>query len=243
VDKQVGSQPLVEQLGLAVQLPAHETFSTYHAGSNAGVVATLREFIAGDTGSVVSAAPWCVLTGGQGVGKSHLLHAICAEKNPVMYLGLDEVANAMPPQILDGLDHYSFVCIDDIDRVVQTEAWCLALFNLINRVSDGHQTRIIFTAKQPATHLSVCLPDLRSRLQWGLTLNLQQLTDSDKVRALQIHAQARGLQLAGDVAQFLLQRLSRSIPELLTHLETLDRASIAAQRRLTIPFVKRVLAI
>jgi len=44
-----------------------------------------------------------------------------------------------------------------------------------------------------------------------------------------------------DVAQYLLRHHSRDIVELIALLQKLDKASMAAQRRLTIPFVRQIL--
>lgn len=52
-----------------------------------------------------------------------------------------------------------------------------------------------------------------------------------------------GLELREDTALFMVQRLGRDLVSLIDCLERLDKASIAAQRKLTIPFVKAVLAI
>jgi DnaA family protein len=87
------------------------------------------------------------------------------------------------------------------------------------------------------------LEDLRSRLQWGLTYQVHSLTDEDKQQALQMRARARGLELSDDVAQYIIQRLPRDTNELFWQLARLDHASLAEQRKLTIPFVKKVLAI
>ena len=46
-----------------------------------------------------------------------------------------------------------------------------------------------------------------------------------------------------DVARFLLNRSSRDMKTLIATLDRLDQASISAQRRLTIPFVKETLSL
>lgn len=74
-------------------------------------------------------------------------------------------------------------------------------------------------------------------------MQLHALNDADKVRALQVRARAMGLELREDTALFMVQRLGRDLVSLIDCLERLDKASIAAQRKLTIPFVKAVLAI
>ncbi|STM09925.1 DnaA-like protein hda [Escherichia coli] len=48
-------------------------------------------------------------------------------------------------------------------------------------------------------------------------------------------------ELPEDVGRFLLKRLDREMRTLFMTLDQLDRASITAQRKLTIPFVKEIL--
>jgi DnaA family protein len=72
---------------------------------------------------------------------------------------------------------------------------------------------------------------------------VHNLSDEDKQQALQMRARARGLELGDEVAQYIIQRLPRDTNELFWQLQRLDHASLAEQRKLTIPFVKKVLAI
>ncbi|MGW8310551.1 MAG: HdaA/DnaA family protein, partial [Thiogranum sp.] len=54
-------------------------------------------------------------------------------------------------------------------------------------------------------------------------------------------AEQRGFELPEDTGRYLLRRLPRDLPALMKLLERLDTASLAAQRKLTVPFVKSVL--
>ena len=67
------------------------------------------------------------------------------------------------------------------------------------------------------------------------------MTDVLKQQALISHAQSRGLILPEEVAQYLLRHYSRDMPSLMLVLKRLDKASLQAQRRLTIPFVREVI--
>ena len=75
----------------------------------------------------------------------------------------------------------------------------------------------------------------------GQIYKLQPLSDEDKLQALQLRARLRGFELPEDVGRFLLKRLDREMRTLFMTLDQLDRASITAQRKLTIPFVKEIL--
>ncbi|HKJ77017.1 MAG TPA: DnaA/Hda family protein, partial [Gammaproteobacteria bacterium] len=83
------------------------------------------------------------------------------------------------------------------------------------------------------------LPDLVSRLGWGLIFHVRPLSDEQMIDALQLRARQRGLDLPADVARYLLRHYRRDMTSLASLLERLDHASLVAQRRLTIPFVKQ----
>jgi DnaA family protein len=73
--------------------------------------------------------------------------------------------------------------------------------------------------------------------------HVQPLADTDRVRALQLRASMRGLDLPVETANYLLTRRKRDMASLYALLDRLDLESLKAQRRLTIPFVKTVLVV
>jgi DnaA-homolog protein len=85
------------------------------------------------------------------------------------------------------------------------------------------------------------LADLASRLNGGVVLTLQALDEQEQLAALQLRAQLRGFELPEETGQFLLRRLPRNMTALCNFLDELDAASLVAQRRLTVPFVKAVM--
>ena len=92
-------------------------------------------------------------------------------------------------------------------------------------------------------NMPIELLDLRSRLNCGLVIQINELNDPEKIKTLQLHAQQRGLTLPTSVGHFLLKRCARNMHDLLKLLDKLDEASLIAQRKLTIPFVKKTLLI
>ena len=70
---------------------------------------------------------------------------------------------------------------------------------------------------------------------------MQVLVDDDKKRALKLRAVTRGFDLPDEVGDYLLRYFPRDMHALFALLDHLDTASVVAQRRLTIPFVKTVL--
>jgi len=94
----------------------------------------------------------------------------------------------------------------------------------------------------PPAQLNFTLPDLASRLSWGVTLRLQRPGEADTRQILQMKSRSLGLEMPDAVARFLMNHAQRDLPALTTLLERLDRASLAAQRRLTVPFVRGLIS-
>lgn len=232
----------VSQLTLSVQLPDDETFSSFQSESNQQVVQQLKHYLQQISESHKKVHS-LYLFGLTGVGKSHLLHASCAYADTLgvtsLCLSFSELTQ-LSVDVLAGLENIDLVCLDDIQLIAGNTEWQQAVFDLYNRMVEQNKCLII-TGDQSVAQLNISLPDLVSRLSWGLTEQLKPLSDKEKSFALQYRAQQRGLFISDDVASFLINRLSRDMTSLLAALEQLDQASIREQRRITIPFVKDIL--
>ena len=228
------------QLSLPLYLPDDETFARFYSGENSSLLAALQGALQQEHGTYI------YFWSREGGGRSHLLHAACAELSQrgeaVGYVPLDKRAYFVP-EVLDGMEQLSLVCIDNIECIAGEEEWEMAIFNLYNRILETGRTRLLITGDRPPRQLNLRLPDLASRLDWGQIYKLQPLGDEDKLLALQLRSKLRGFELPEDVGRFLLKRLDREMRTLFMTLDQLDRASITAQRKLTIPFVKEILSL
>lgn len=227
----------MQQLPLQLLPKEGCTFNSFFAGSNHLVFEILKNIF--DAGSEQQIYIWAA----QGRGKSHLLQAAChaasARGLTASYLPLAQMPG-VTPDILEGIEQLDLVAIDDLDSILGQADWEHALFALIN-LSRTSEVRLLFAAEKNPAVQDLILPDLRSRLTWGPVFNLQALTDDEKQAALQWRAQARGLELPDNVANYLIEHCPRDLFALFESIDTLDQASLAQQRRLTIPFVKQVL--
>lgn len=226
------------QLSLPLYLPDDETFASFWPGGNTSLLAALKDALHQSHGS------YFYFWAREGSGRSHLLHAACAEMSAqsaaVGYVPLDK-RTWFVPEVLDGMEQLALVCIDNIECIAGESAWEMAIFDLYNRILETGKTRLLITSDRPPRQLHLQLPDLASRLDWGQIYKLQPLSDDDKLQALQLRAGQRGFELPEDVGRFMLKRLDRQMRTLFQTLDELDRASITAQRKLTIPFVKEIL--
>ncbi|MDD3650017.1 DnaA regulatory inactivator Hda [Immundisolibacter sp.] len=185
------------------------------------------------------------LWGSPASGKTHLLHAAlaaaAAHDQRAAYLPLRELRAAGAVQAVSAFEQFDLVCVDDLDAVAGDEAAELALFHLYDRLRAAGG-RLIVTASATPAALGLHRPELRSRLGWGVVCHLEPLGDADKRTLLLRRAAEQGLTLAEPVADYLLRHHSRDLRDLLTTLDRLERATLAAQRHPTLPFVRELLA-
>jgi DnaA family protein len=227
------------QLPLGIKLRDEATFANFYAGPNAAAMSAVRALATPGDNSSTQIYLW----GATGSGRSHLLQAACHEAaasgSLAMYLPLEEVLGH-DASIFEGMEQFDLLCLDQIDALVGDADWEEALFHLYNRLSEAGGKMLLAASAAPRS-LGVSLPDLASRLGWGVVFQLHSLSDEDKQHMLQLRASLRGLQLSDEVARYILSRGARGMGELFDALERLDQASLQAQHRLTIPFVKRVM--
>ena len=229
-----------EQLALNLRLRDASSFENYFVARNREAVERLQHAVQ-DLGSAPHLpASWLYLWGEPGTGKTHLLEAACRaaqERGLVpLYVPLAEKVN-FTTALLEDVEQAPLVCVDDIDAVAGDAAWEAALFALYERLR-AHGGMLVLAARTSPAAIGLKLADLATRLAAGLVYQLQPLTDAEKIAALRLRAQRRGLEMTEEVANYLLTRFPRDLHSLFALLDKLDGATLAAQRRLTIPFLR-----
>lgn len=225
----------MKQLPLGVRWPNQSTFANFLAGPNRQVVQEMR--------ALEERARVLWIWGPAASGKTHLLQAVCNEAGAAGrragYFPLDPPAGLSPAAIA-GCEQLDVVCLDDIDHAAGSSEWESALFSLYNALVE-QQRSVVIAASVPPANLRWRLADLGSRMNAALVLALRPLQEREQLAALGLHASARGLELPEETANYLMTRFPRDLRTLCGLLDTLDTASLAAQRRLTVPFIKQVI--
>jgi DnaA family protein len=230
-------QGLSNQLTLGVGLKDEATFLNYFAGKNSLLVEELKKSARGSSERVI------YFYGSGGQGSTHLLQACCHEANQnglsSVYIPLADLID-FSPAIFEGMELLDLVCIDDVHVIAGKPQWEEAFFHAYNRIHDvgGH---LVVTANALPKSLGLVLPDVVSRLSSGIVFQLQALTDDEKLHVLIMRAERRGMTLSEEVGKFILTHCPRHMSTLFAALDALDKVSLAAQRKLTVPFVKKVL--
>lgn len=225
------------QLPLGVRLLETATLENLAPGANA-------QALAAATALATETAVNVYLAGPAGTGKSHVLQAVSRKATQTgqrsAYLPLNELTG-QPPALLQGLHQFDLLCLDELEAVAGLRAWEEGLVGLFDQIRLAGGV-VLAAGRYVPGKLGLELRDLSSRLAWGQIYTLRELGDEDKCGVLRQRAWQRGLQMSAEVADYLLRRGARDLPSLLLTLDRLDHASLAAQRRLTIPFVRQVLS-
>lgn len=235
------------QLSLPIHQIDDETLDNFYAENSFALLDLLRQ----NFDEVRQ--PFFYVWGGKSSGKSHLLKAVSnhylLNGKATSYIPLEKSAY-FSPAVLDNADQLDLLCLDDVQAIVGNEEWEQAIFNLFNQFreqqglfSQGKKTLLLISADGPPNQLGIVREDLSSRLMWGGIHHLREMSDEQKRVILQRKAHSKGLELPDEVVNFLLKRLDRDLKELQKTLDLLDRASLQAQRKLTLPFVKSVLGL
>ncbi|OAI02817.1 DnaA regulatory inactivator Hda [Methylomonas methanica] len=226
------------QVPLQFEFQNDQTFASFFPGNNAEIVTQLQALAT--NGQEQQIFIW----GDAGSGKSHLLQACCQQaklvgKDP-FYLAFD-ADNLPAPTLLEGLEDLELVCFDNIQTLADHSDWEHALFAFYNTHRQNNH-KLLLTADCPPKFLSFALPDLKTRMAWGLTLKIQPLRDDQLIEALTYKAHFLGFDIPPAVGRFLLNHYVHDLAALWLLLDKIDRATLAAQRKLTIPFLKQILA-
>lgn len=224
------------QLVLGVQLPDSATLSAFVGRTNADARAAVSELVEGRGERLF-------IAGSHDCGKTHLLQAACRaigeSGRRSVYLPLARI-EASIGSLLEGLADMDCVCVDDVQAIAGDREAELALLGLSDQLR-ARGARLLAAGSAAPRELELTLPDLASRLSWGGVVYCRPLDENDRRLLLTSRAAQRGMEMPEATARWMIKHGDAEVAALMAALDTLDRASLSAHRRLTIPFVKQAL--
>lgn len=226
------------QIPLQLEPPRPDRFDEYVTGANGPAVQAVRHLL-DEPGAAL------FLSGPEGSGKSHLMNALCHAARErdmaAFYIALKRLPEAAAAG-LEGLQVLDLVCVDDIDRAAGNAAWEGALFRCFNEVRAAGG-RLLVASREPLASLEFGLPDLASRLAWGVQLKLQLPDDEGKRAILLQRARSLHIELPEDVQTYVLRKSRRDMATLLKVVEGLKDAAFTGKRRITVPLAREVIRV
>jgi len=165
--------------------------------------------------------------GGVGLGKTHLLQAICQkvlEKNNdarILYLSCDSFINQFINSVETGdMNHFrqryrnvDVLVIDDIHFLRGRDRTQEEFFHTFNTLYQNHK-QIILSADCPPSEIPELEDRLISRFNWGLVARIEKPCYETRVAILKKKAKMRGLELADDVICYIAAKVENNTREL-----------------------------
>lgn len=227
---------MTRQIPLDLRWPPHQRLDAFWPGANVTALQGVIDLVEGGKG-------WLYLHGASGTGKSHLLIGACRaaieSHRDARYVSLARLP-APRNEAIAGIDTRGLLAIDDVQVIAGDREAERALFDLYNR-AQSTDAGMLFAACAPPAEIGICLPDLVSRLAMCTQHALRPLDDAGRRAMLRVLAGRLGLRLDDEVLDWWFARQPRDPASLVALLQRVDRASLAAQRRITIPFLRELL--
>jgi chromosomal replication initiator protein len=165
--------------------------------------------------------------GNVGLGKSHLLQAIChtvLKRDPnarVLYMSCEDFTNAFIQAIqnhqLDVFRDYhrtaDVLVIDDVQFLANKDKTQDEFFHTFNALYDA-QKQIVLSSDRPPVEIPTIEDRLVSRFKWGLVAEVEAPCFDTRVAIVRRKAKGRGVDLPEDVAALLAERVTTNIREL-----------------------------
>ena len=210
----------MQQLLLDIRPPAVPDLTRFVTGHNHELMAQLRAMLEG-----LACERMVYVWGEPGSGKTYLLHAwayACRARGmSVATPGQGEAQAVIADHADDWDEAQQYAAFADYNRVREAGGLWLAAGQL------------------PPAELPL-IPELRTRLGWGLVFQVSGLNDNEKRAALAQHADRLGFRLEPQVADYLLNHYPRDMGNLLRVLEALDRLSLETRRPITLPLLRQL---
>src|SRR4051812_6483513 len=167
------------------------------------------------------------LHGGVGLGKTHLLQAICQavlerqHDARIVYLSCDSFINQFIQAVQHGdmstfryrYRHVDVLVIDDIHFLRGHDRTQEEFFHTFNTLYQGNK-QIILSADAPPSEIPELEERLVSRFNWGLVARVEKPCYETRVAIIQKKAKLRGLELPDDVICYVGSKVENNTREL-----------------------------
>ncbi|BCJ96960.1 chromosomal replication initiator protein DnaA [Anaerocolumna chitinilytica] len=223
--------------GLSFLNPRY-TFDTFVVGANNNLAHAASLAVAESPAEIYNPL---FIYGGVGLGKTHLMHSIAhyiLEQNPnskVMYVTSEKFTNELiesirnvnttPTEFREKYRNIDVLLIDDIQFIIGKESTQEEFFHTFNTLHESKK-QIIISSDKPPKDILTLEERLRSRFEWGLTVDIQSPDYETRMAILKKKEELDGLQIDNEVMKYIATNVKSNIRELegaLTKIVALSR--------------------
>jgi chromosomal replication initiator protein len=180
-----------------------------------------------ESAGIVGGSNPLFLYGGVGLGKTHLMHAIglhIRKNSPhkkVLYLSAEKfmyqfIRALRDKDIVSFKDYFRSVdilMVDDIQFICGKNSTQEEFFHTFNALIDSKKQLVLSGDRSPSS-LDGLEERVRSRLGWGLVIDINTTTYELRLGILQAKVEKMGVEVSGEVLEFLARKITSNIREL-----------------------------
>jgi len=248
-EKSIGAAP---DLKSTFNLKPHYTFENFIVGPSNRHAHAYCQAVAESPAKTYNPL---FIYGGVGLGKTHLMQAIChyiRNKNPgnikICYITSEKFTN----ELIDAIQHHStnafrqryrhvdVLVIDDVHFIAGKESTQEEFFHTFNTLHDAHK-QIIISSDRPPKEISNLQDRLVSRFSWGLTTDIQPPDLETRIAILKKKIEREPISVPDEVIYFIAQLIKTNIRELEGALIRIIANSLLEEEPVTLDCAKAVL--
>ncbi|MCX4268180.1 MAG: chromosomal replication initiator protein DnaA [Lachnospiraceae bacterium] len=230
------------------------TFDTFVVGTNNSFAHAASLAVAESPGEIYNPL---FIYGGVGLGKTHLMHSIAhfiLERNPrtrVLYVTSEKFTNEIIDAIRkkDDISTIQFrekyrnvdvLLIDDIQFIIGKEATQEEFFHTFNALHESKK-QIIISSDKPPKDIETLEERLRSRFEWGLTVDIQSPNYETRMAILHKKAELENYRIDNEIIEYIANNIKSNIRELEGALTKIHAYSSLSSQKLTVELAEEVL--
>ena len=200
---------------------------------------TFDTFIVGPSNKFAHAASMAVATkpaalynplfiyGNSGLGKTHLLYAICNEISTrfpemnIIYIKGDDFTNEIieairkgtTPEFRQKYRQADALLVDDIQFIAGKDSTQEEFFHTFNTLYEAKK-QIVLTSDRPPKDIATLEDRLKTRFEWGLTADIQPPDFETRIAIIKRKAELLDIVVPDNVSEYIANKLKSNIRQL-----------------------------
>jgi chromosomal replication initiator protein len=251
VDHQKESSPRPKRSSPELRLNPDYTFENFVVGPSNRLAHASCVAVSQSLGNTYNPL---FLYGNSGLGKTHLLHAVCCEVRQrldgavIQFLSCEEFVNRFIRAIQEGnsagfqsqFRTVDALVIDDVQFLREREQSQEEFFHTFNALYNNSK-QIILSADSPPGKIPSLEERLISRFNWGLVARIDPPSYETRVAIVQKKAHLRSLSIPDEIAEYIARKVQANIRELEGALTSLYAMAITAGKEITLELAQTAL--
>ena len=230
------------------------TFDTFVVGANNNLAHAASLAVAESPGEIYNPL---FIYGGVGLGKTHLMHSIAhfiLKNNPkakILYVTSEKFTNELidairnknnisTTEFRETYRNNDVLLIDDIQFIIGKESTQEEFFHTFNALYESKK-QIIISSDKPPKEIETLEERLRSRFEWGLTVDIQSPDYETRMAILRKKEELEGYNIDNEVIKYIATNIKSNIRELEGALTKIVALSKLNKKEITIELAEEAL--